>query len=184
VTDWIIDAAPALAVAVAIGAVRLSYLSLRVSRSSAGVLPPAGHRAAVCTREDVTIMRSSIPAGKPELDFETRNVGMGPALNVRGQCGMLVEGMVWAIGHTPHPVNFAAGDSANLTFVADEKGQMLSLHSELAARFVYEDVGWQTFWTSVQLGAGRDSHWCWQGRGRQPKEENLLKSGPPPVEER
>ena len=80
-------------------------------------------------------------------------------------------------------MNVAAGDSANITFIAAEKSQMLTLHSELAARFVYEDVAGKTFRTSVQLRAGRDSYWCWQGRGHLPKEENLLKSGPPPIDE-
>ena len=181
--DWIVDAAPAFAVAVAIGAATLSYLSLRVSRRAL----ESSHRPAIVppspTNEDVTIMRDTVPAGNPELDFEIRNIGMGPALNVRGQCGVPIDGMVWAIGHTPHPVNVAAGDSANITFIPDDKSQMLTVHSELAARFVYEDVAGQTFWTSVQLRAGKDSYWCWQGRGHLPKEENLLKSGPPPFDE-
>ena len=59
--------------------------------------------------------------------------------------GVLIGGMMWAIGHTPHPVNVAAGDSANITFIAADKSQMLTLHSELAARFVYEDVAGKTF---------------------------------------
>lgn len=181
--DWIVDAAPALAVAVAIGAATLSYLSLRLSRRAL----ESSHRPVIvppsATKEDVTIMRDVLPAGKPELDFEIRNVGMGPALNVRGQCGALIDGMVWAIGHTPHPVNVAAGDSAIITFIADDKSQMFTVHSELAARFVYEDVAGQTFWTSVELRAGKNSYWCWQGRGHLPKGENLLQSGPPPIDE-
>jgi hypothetical protein len=145
VIDWIVDAAPALAVTIALGAATFSYLSMRVSRRAL----ESSHRTVIvppsAMKEDVTIMRDTVPAGKPELDFEIRNIGMGPALNVRGQCGVLIGGMVWAIGHTPHPVNVAAGDSANITFIAADKSQMLTLHSELAARFVYEDVAGKTF---------------------------------------
>jgi len=183
VIAWIVDAAPALAVAVAVGAATLSYLALRQSRRAL----EAAHRPVIApptpTKDKVTIMGDAIPAGKPELDFEIRNIGMGPALNVRGQCGSLLGGMVWAIGHSPHPVNVAAGDSATITFVADDKEQALNIYSELAARFVYEDVAGKTYWTSVQLQDGKDSYWCWQGRGHLPKEENMLKSGPPKIDE-
>jgi hypothetical protein len=108
---------------------------------------------------------------------------MGPALNVRGQCAALLGGVAWGIGQTPHPVNVAAGTDATITFIASDKDQMLNLHSELVARFVYEDVAGQTFWTSMQLKDGKDSYWCWLGRGRLPKELRLLESGPPPIDE-
>lgn len=181
--DWIVDAAPAVAVVVAVGAATVSYLSLRLSRRALEsshrpvIVPPSS------SKESGAVVHEGIPAGKPYIDFEIRNIGMGPALNVRGQCAALLGGMAWAIGHTPHPVSVSAGGDATITFVADDREQMLNVYSELAARFVYEDVAGKTFWTSIQLKGGKDSYWCWLGRGDLPKKENLLESGPPPIDE-
>ncbi len=174
------DAAPALAVGVALLALYLSSRQVRLSRQAL----EASHRPVVVAAEAPDRFQlgpNRQPKAEPNLDFEIRNIGKGPAINVRGQCAALLGGVAWGIGQTPHPVNVAADSDSVITFVADDQGQSLTLYSTLEARFAYEDLAGQTFWSTMTLTPSNQSYWCWIGRGRMPKELRLLESGPPPL---
>jgi hypothetical protein len=44
------------------------------------------------------------------MHVEIQNIGMGPALNVQGECASVTSGTTWGVGFVLHPVEGLAAE--------------------------------------------------------------------------
>jgi hypothetical protein len=109
------------------------------------------------------------------LAFPVRNIGMGPALNVRGGCLVFVGEAPWGGGTSPRPVSIQHGSDGVLSFKADRGS--LEPHARLEVRLLYEDVSGRPYWTAVFIDMRGDESRCEVGEGELPQRLHLSAEG-------
>lgn len=150
-----------------------------VERAHRPVIVPASSRAELAFRIGTVSDAGAGPtmhAGKLVVPVE--NVGMGPAMNVRGECAAVVGGSTWGTGFVLHPVEGIAAGAANaVTFVAREG--RLEEHPELAVRLIYEDVAARSYWTALHFNRSEQGYKCEIGEGELPEQFQFRKTPDP-----
>jgi hypothetical protein len=105
---------------------------------------------------------SDAPAGPAWMDdgrlaVAVENVGMGPALNVRGIVETGGGGSSWGRGRTLHPIEGVGSGAANaVTFTVDDG--TLAPKVEVFMRLAYEDVASETYWTDLHYNASHKGY--------------------------
>lgn len=151
------DALAAATVALATGTFALGWVAWRTlqlqrtqtQRAHRPVIVPGSSARTVHFRSGE--LRDA-PAGpamhEGKLVVAVENVGMGPALNVRGivECGGAAS--AHGSGRTLHPVEGIASGAANAVTFTPDDGH-LEPQIEVWARLAYEDVAGETYWTDL-----------------------------------
>jgi hypothetical protein len=138
------------------------------------VIVPASSTAELAFRIGRVTDASAGPAMHgPKLVVPVENVGMGPALNVRGECAALVGGSTFGTGVVAHPVEGVAAGSANAVTFAPREGDLKD-HPELALRLSYEDVAGRSYWTALHFTQREQGYTCRLGDGALPDSMRLL----------
>jgi hypothetical protein len=145
-----------------------------LERAHRPVIVPASSQAELAFRIGTISDAGAGPvmhAGKLAVPVE--NVGMGPALNLHGECAALAGGSTWGTGLVLHPVEGVAAGAANaITFVAREGD--LSMHPELALRLFYEDVAGRLYWTALHFNQSERGYTCETGERDLPERLRIL----------
>ena len=102
------------------------------------------------------------------------NVGMGPAINVRGECAALAGGSTWGSGLVLHPLEGVAAGAANAVTFVPREGDISQL-PEVAIRLIYEDVAGASYWTAMHFNRSAQGYRCEVGQGELPAHLEILK---------
>lgn len=127
------------------------------------IIPEVGMPAGDMRDADRGLSRSPLRVDD-RLVVAVQNIGMGPALNIRGDAVTMAGPSTWGIGFVLHPVEgLAAGASRPVTFVARE-GE-LGAYPELEIRLRYEDVAGHVYWTALHFNSSEGAYRSRVGEG-------------------
>ena len=153
-----------LALAVMTGALAVvawqSLVAQRVQteRAYRPVIVPLSSRRTVEFRSGTI---NEAPAGPAMHDdrlvIAVENVGMGPALNVRGLVELGGAGSAVGWGRTLHAVEGIAAGTANAVVFWKDEG-VLTPQVEVQARLAYEDVAGVTYWTDIDYNVSTHAY--------------------------
>jgi hypothetical protein len=101
-----------------------------------------------------------IDARPRSVHVEVRNIGMGPALNVRGTIAATVADDARGVGRTPGTAQIAKNDSASVAFEATHGEIDLAMwHIRLAYEVAAGEPHWSAFhyqpWKAPRVAVGR-----------------------------
>ena len=150
------DALSVMTGALAIGTFALAWYARRTWEEQRTQTRRA-HRPVVVAADTESTMHpgTAAPAREPvvrdgKLQVPLRNVGMGPALNIRGLVDAGNSASTFGTGRTLHPIGgLGAGVYGIAAFSPDSDADNLNPQVELAARLAYEDVAGDTYWTDL-----------------------------------
>lgn len=114
-----------------------------------------------------------------QLVVSIENIGMGPALNVRGEVlVMLGNGTIpWGVGIVRYPIEGIAAGGTNAAVFVVADGQ-LSPTPRASFRLAYEDVAGRSYWTSLEFESDPRSYRCQVGDGELPADLVIAQARP------
>ncbi len=140
----------------------------QMERSHRPVIVPASSKAELAFRIGTMSDAGAGPTMHGDkLVVPVENVGMGPAMNVRGECSALAGGSTWGTGLVLHPVEGIAAGAANAVTFVPRDGDMSQM-PEVAIRLIYEDVSGQSYWTAMHFNRSAQGYRCEVGQGELP----------------
>jgi hypothetical protein len=131
----------------------LSVQRTETVRGHRPVLVPASDRGDVYFRNGRMPVGPPLKTGEPgseELAIPVQNIGMGPALNVRGIVAVGGGASIHGSARTLHPIEGVAATASNAAVFTQDRDGTLNVETELWARLVYEDVAGNTYRTDLQ----------------------------------
>jgi hypothetical protein len=129
---------------------------VQVERAHRPVIVPASNLGEVYFR------RGRVAAIGPSatvdgLILPIQNIGMGPALEVRGEAETGGAGSIHGRGIALHPIEGVGATAGNAVVFVQRDGQ-LSVELEVTARLVYEDVAGKTYYTDIHYNGASGAY--------------------------
>jgi hypothetical protein len=131
----------------------LDLQQTQTERAHRPVLVPASGVSEIHFRHGRTASKEPMKLGSDKVALPIQNIGMGPALNVRGLADAGGSSAIWGTGRTLHAIEGVAAGQANAAVFTQDADGLFDLQMELWVRLLYEDVAGMTYWTDLHYNS-------------------------------